>query len=106
MLFIFQKEKAARNNKEPSLHKIYLHAFWPLLLLAAVFRLCGDLLAFVGPWCIESIVDYAYESTKVNTKNASAAAANTSTTYSPVSAGNLTLNETEDKVRTSDFIFL
>lgn len=31
-----------------------------MLALAAVFRLLGDLLTFVGPMLIESIVDYAF----------------------------------------------
>ncbi|XP_060582748.1 ATP-binding cassette sub-family C member 9-like [Ruditapes philippinarum] len=97
--FEIERDKATKNGKQPSLHKIYLRAFWPLLLLAGIFRLCGDLLAFVGPWCIESIVDYAYALTEADVKNATATtSANTTTvTYSPVSTGNLTLNQTENK---------
>lgn len=37
-----------------------MRAFWRVLLPAGFLRLFGDLLAFVGPWCVEHIVDAAY----------------------------------------------
>lgn len=90
---IFQ-DKAARREQEPSLHKIYLRAFWPYLLLAAVFRLTGDLLAFVGPWCIESVVNYAYG--KLETANQNLSSSIPSLNYTPVSSSNFTVNLTSD----------
>ncbi|XP_060072663.1 ATP-binding cassette sub-family C member 9-like [Ylistrum balloti] len=55
-----EKYKASCSNKSPSFHKTYLRAFWPMLMFAGVLRLFGVLLSFVGPWCIEHIVDYSY----------------------------------------------
>ncbi len=34
-----------------------------MLLLAALYRLLGDSLSFVGPFIIQYIVDYAYDIT-------------------------------------------
>lgn len=44
-----------------------MRAFWPVLVLAGFLRLVGDLLAFVGPWCVEHVVTYAYKQTRVQT---------------------------------------
>ena len=60
-----------------------------MLLLAGLFRLIGDLLAFIGPWCIEVVVLYAYEvveKRKFGTQNDTSGSA--AVTYSPLSAGN------------------
>ncbi|KAK6191316.1 hypothetical protein SNE40_003038 [Patella caerulea] len=60
----FEQEKFKASQKPgamPSITKSYLKAFWKMLLLAAVYRLIGDLLAFVGPVSVEYIVDYAYD---------------------------------------------
>ncbi|KAL3856342.1 hypothetical protein ACJMK2_011111, partial [Sinanodonta woodiana] len=91
-----EKLKASQKNKEPSLHRIYLKAFWPILLLAGLYRLIGDLLAFVGPWCIEMIVDFAY-----------AVVENKTTTIScpsdvPYSAGQNTTNMTTTAAYSND----
>ncbi|CAG2185196.1 ABCC9 [Mytilus edulis] len=56
--------KAELKGEQPSFHKIYLRAFWPILALAGLLRLFGDMLAFVGPWCVEHVVAYAYKETK------------------------------------------
>ena len=32
-----------------------------MLMLAGVFRFFGDMCSFVGPVCIEYIIDYAYD---------------------------------------------
>ncbi|XP_070204431.1 ATP-binding cassette sub-family C member 9-like [Littorina saxatilis] len=61
MIFEEEKARAIQEKRAPSLTKSYLKAFWKLLLLAALYRLLGDLLAFVGPICIEHIVNYAYD---------------------------------------------
>ncbi|XP_076452886.1 ATP-binding cassette sub-family C member 9-like [Babylonia areolata] len=61
MIFEAEKAKAAQQNGKPSLTKSYLKAFWKLLLLAGLYRFLGDMLAFVGPICIEHIVNYAYD---------------------------------------------
>ncbi|KAK7499155.1 hypothetical protein BaRGS_00009702 [Batillaria attramentaria] len=61
LIFEEEKQRAAQNKREPSLTKSYLKAFWKLMLLGALYRLLGDLLAFVGPVCIEYIVNYAYD---------------------------------------------
>ena len=60
-----------------------------MLLLGGIFRLCGDLLAFIGPWCIEIIVEYAYkeiEKTKNGIQNGTIGS--NTVTYSPLPAGN------------------
>ncbi|CAC5426428.1 ABCC9 [Mytilus coruscus] len=62
--FEFEKSKAELKGEKPSFHKIYLRAFWPILALAGLLRLFGDMLAFVGPWCVEHVVAYAYKETK------------------------------------------
>ncbi|XP_076108131.1 ATP-binding cassette sub-family C member 9-like isoform X1 [Mytilus galloprovincialis] len=62
--FEFEKSKAELKGEQPSFHKIYLRAFWPILALAGLLRLFGDMLAFVGPWCVEHVVAYAYKETK------------------------------------------
>lgn len=67
--FESEKDKAAQAHQNPSFHKVYFKAFWPMLLLAAVYRLSGDLLAFVGPWCIENIVDFVYEQNNRSSSN-------------------------------------
>lgn len=54
--------KASEENRELSLHRVYLRASWKILALAAVYRVIGDLLAFVGPWCIEHLINFAYNS--------------------------------------------
>ncbi|XP_033748591.1 LOW QUALITY PROTEIN: ATP-binding cassette sub-family C member 9-like [Pecten maximus] len=56
-----EKYKASCRNQSPSFHKSYLRAFGPMLVFAGVLRLLGVLLSFVGPWCIEHIVDYSYK---------------------------------------------
>ena len=61
-----------------------------MLVLAGFFRLFGDLLAFIGPWCIEVIVEYAYRQIELkkygigNTTGAGSSAV----TYSPIPTGN------------------
>ena len=70
-----------------------------MLMLAAIFRLFGDLLAFVGPWCIEGVIDYAYlvkeNSAKVG--NGSLPGPD-SVTYTPTNDTNMTLNVTDQDV--------
>ncbi|XP_046564179.1 ATP-binding cassette sub-family C member 9-like [Haliotis rubra] len=63
--FAFEEEKfkATQKGCQPSLFKTYLQAFWPMLLLAALYRFLGDSLSFVGPVIIQYIVDYAYDIT-------------------------------------------
>ncbi|OWF53711.1 ATP-binding cassette sub-family C member 9 [Mizuhopecten yessoensis] len=56
-----EKYKASCRNQSPSFHKTYLRAFGPMLVFAGVLRFFGVLLSFVGPWCIEHIVDYTYK---------------------------------------------
>lgn len=38
--------------------------FWKNLLLAGILRFFGDIIQFVGPWCIELIINYAYAQVK------------------------------------------
>ncbi|KAL8596886.1 hypothetical protein ACOMHN_065836 [Nucella lapillus] len=61
MIFEAEKTKATQRNGKPSLTKSYMKAFWKFLMLAGLYRFLGDLLAFVGPICIEHIVNYAYD---------------------------------------------
>ena len=61
-----------------------------MLLLAGFYRLIGDLLAFIGPWCIEIIVEFAYkeiEKDKYGLGNQTASSPSV-VTYSPIQAGN------------------
>lgn len=68
--------------------------------MAGCFKLFGDLLAFVGPWSIESIVDYAYKALDASSKNAtspieSSAAAGS---YLATNSSNLTMTLVEAEV--------
>ncbi|CAH1801693.1 unnamed protein product [Owenia fusiformis] len=65
-IFEEEKAKAAKKGKKPSLSYIYLRAYWPWMLVAGIFKLIGDLLAFVGPWTIEKIVLYVTEAYNKN----------------------------------------
>lgn len=61
-----------------------------MLVLAGVFRLIGDLLAFIGPWCIEVIVEYAYKEigAKQHTLQNQTTQDSLAVTYSPLPAAN------------------
>ncbi|PVD32870.1 hypothetical protein C0Q70_08317 [Pomacea canaliculata] len=61
IIFEEEKARASQCNQTPSFTKSYLKTYWKMLCLAALFRLLGDLLAFVGPILIEHIVGYAYD---------------------------------------------
>ncbi|XP_052799904.1 ATP-binding cassette sub-family C member 9-like isoform X2 [Mya arenaria] len=94
--FEIEKSKAEAKNKLPSLHRVYLRAFWPYLALGGLCRLFGDLLAFVGPWCIESIVNYAYEALEKNSTIVDPQLLSLAKTYLPSngSSVNVTLDDT------------
>ena len=92
------QNKAVAKNKQPSFPKVILRAFWPHLALAGVFKLFGDLLAFVGPWCIESIVNYAYRAAAERDRNKTAPTGQTTNIYTPTNTSNLTLVIAEDPV--------
>ena len=62
-LFLLQA-KSIRNKKPLSFHKVSLKAFWPMLAVAGGLRFIADILAFVGPFCIEHIINYAYRTIK------------------------------------------
>lgn len=75
-----------------------MRAFWPAIVVAGIFKLLGDLLAFVGPWCIESIVNYAYRELAESKENSSAPVEEILGPYLLVNSSNLTLEEVEDPV--------
>ena len=56
----------------------------------------GDLLAFVGPWCIEKVIDYTYLVQERGNKpgNSTTPVQNNTIVYTPSSSGNVTLNVT------------
>ena len=49
-----------------SFHSVYLKAFGRNLLLAGFLRVIADVLAFIGPWCIEHVVNFAFSMTAEN----------------------------------------
>lgn len=59
------QEKCQKNGKKLNFHKVYLRVFWKNLCLAGFLRFFGDVIQFVGPWCIELIINYAYAQVKV-----------------------------------------
>ena len=57
---VWEKEKirAAKHTTRPSLWRVYFNSYRFLLIKAALCRLCGDLLSFIGPLCLKQIVKY------------------------------------------------
>lgn len=53
-----QKQSRARVGLKPSLLISMFFASWPAILWAGFLRLTSDLLAFIGPWWIEDILNY------------------------------------------------
>lgn len=45
------------------------YASWPAILWGGVLRLTADLLAFIGPWWIEDILDYCNQFHKPQSAN-------------------------------------
>lgn len=64
-VFDDELEKCQKNGKKLNFHKVYLRVFWKNLCLAGFLRFFGDIIQFVGPWCIELIINYAYAQVKV-----------------------------------------
>ncbi|XP_052239294.1 ATP-binding cassette sub-family C member 9-like isoform X2 [Dreissena polymorpha] len=98
--FEVEKQLAEKKNQLPSLHRIYLRAFWPYIVLGGICRLFGDLLAFVGPWCIESIVNFAYSALNSNgtVKLPQAPSLPNATFYMIQNGDNVTVDVTETGV--------
>lgn len=65
LFWLFLQEKCQKNGKKLNFHKVYLRVFWKNLCLAGFLRFFGDIIQFVGPWCIELIINYAYAQVKV-----------------------------------------
>nr|XP_022339096.1 ATP-binding cassette sub-family C member 9-like isoform X1 [Crassostrea virginica] len=63
-VFEDELEKSKKKGKKLNFHKVYLRVFWKNLLLAGILRFFGDIIQFVGPWCIELIINYAYAQVK------------------------------------------
>ena len=57
---VWEKEKirAAKHRTRPSLWRTYFNGYRFLLIKAAMCRLCGDLLSFIGPLSLKQIVKY------------------------------------------------
>ncbi|XP_055997063.1 ATP-binding cassette sub-family C member 8-like isoform X2 [Ostrea edulis] len=81
-VFEDELEKCKRSGKKLNFHKVYLKVFWRNLCLAGILRFFGDIVQFVGPWCIELIINYAYAQVKLRE---STNPTNGSLTYSGVS---------------------
>lgn len=64
-VFDDELDKCQKNGKKLNFHKVYLRVFWKNLCLAGFLRFFGDIIQFVGPWCIELIINYAYAQVKV-----------------------------------------
>lgn len=76
------------------MHRVYMRAFWPTLVFAGFLRLIGDLLAFVGPWCVEHVVAFAYKVTREQDNPVLSQSANQSSgvfSYHDNQGGNLTV---------------
>ncbi|KAK3084802.1 hypothetical protein FSP39_019339 [Pinctada imbricata] len=85
-----EKRRCANTNKQVCFHRVYLKAFWPMLALAGGLRLISDFLAFVGPYCIEHIINYAYRVTRQPLTVSSPQSDTSSVAYSLVSYSNVT----------------
>lgn len=64
-----QKQSKLREGLKPSLLISMFYASWPAILWGGVLRLTADLLAFIGPWWIEDILDYCNQFHKPQSAN-------------------------------------
>ncbi len=65
-IFIEESEYVAGTSKKPSLWRCYWRAYWPMILLAGFFKLGADLMIFVGPMCLDGIVNFVIENLQNN----------------------------------------